>query len=104
MVVQYHGEGMYSSANQAEVYEGQYEMDKRHGHGRCQYGDGSKYTGGWASDQRSGQGTFEFADGSRYEGGWRDGKFEGGGIRQYADGSRCVRGVGGVVLCVVTRE
>ncbi|CAN0440001.1 unnamed protein product, partial [Ectocarpus sp. 8 AP-2014] len=86
------------------VYEGQYRLGKREGHGRLDLPDGSEYEGAWRNGRQNGIGTFrcgvtrhvytgkwvggvrcgrgvcEYASGSRYEGLWLDGLRHGEGV------------------------
>ncbi|CAM9777344.1 unnamed protein product, partial [Ectocarpus sp. 12 AP-2014] len=86
------------------IYEGQYRLGKREGHGRLDLPDGSEYEGAWRNGRQNGIGTFrcgvtrhvytgkwvggvrcgrgvcEYASGSRYEGLWLDGLRHGEGV------------------------
>jgi hypothetical protein len=94
----------------AEVYEGAFRSDARHGSGRCAYADGNVYEGEWRAGRRNGQGTYTdaikqevyrgkwvggvrcgrgscaYAAGHRYEGHWLQGRRHGLGCMRYACG------------------
>ena len=56
-------------------YEGEWEDNKRSGHGEMTYGDGKFYTGKWENDKRHGKGTLTDKNGKViHEGEWEDGK------------------------------
>lgn len=43
--------------NSGAQYEGAWDMNNKHGHGKMMYANGDVYEGDWVSDQRSGLGT-----------------------------------------------
>jgi hypothetical protein len=51
-----------------EEYEGDWEDDKMHGHGRYLYSSGNVYTGTWNYGVMQGIGRMEFGDRTQYEG------------------------------------
>ena len=54
----------YSSFSEiGDRYEGEWEDDKKKGHGTYTYVDGDKYVGLWENDKKNGQGVFTFASG-----------------------------------------
>ena len=82
---QYHGRGVYRFAR-GDVYEGEYQDDKKHGRGVYRFASGAVYEGEWKDDKKHGRGTFRFADGRVYEGEFKDGKYHGRGVFRSADG------------------
>lgn len=70
------------------AFEGQWESNKRHGHGSQDYANCDRYEGWWYRGMCSGVGTYHFADGSRYEGAWANGRYDGNGVLYGPDGSR----------------
>jgi hypothetical protein len=98
------------SGGAAEVYEGAFKSNARHGAGRCVYADGSVYDGEWRAGRRNGQGTYTdavkqevykgkwvggvrcgrgscaYAAGHKYEGHWLQGRRHGLGCMRYASG------------------
>ena len=59
---------LFAQTLATERYEGTFFEDRRHGHGRCTYPDGSSYTGQWQAGEIHGQGRYEHSDGSVFEG------------------------------------
>lgn len=56
----------------ADVYEGMFKEDKRHGSGTMMYSSGDIYEGMWADDQKHGPGTFFYmSKGKRFDGVWQ---------------------------------
>lgn len=91
------------------VYEGQTFENKRHGHGKCHYSNGSVYEGSWNYDKMegfgslkipkegiyqgefmdnvfSGEGAFIYENGDVYKGKWANNKKEGYGTMEFANG------------------
>ena len=66
-----HGHGKYVWAD-GDVYEGDWERDKRNADGECSYSNGDLYVGQWQDDLRHGWGRLVWADGNTYEGGWKN--------------------------------
>jgi len=62
---QAHGSGrfVYNDGD----YEGQYII-KKHGEGRYEWADGSKYRGEWYENKINGLGAYTWADGRQYQG------------------------------------
>ena len=57
-------------------YEGEYQKDRRNGHGVYHYPDGRRYEGEYKDDRPNGQGTQTGADRSiLYDGLWLMGEF-----------------------------
>ena len=90
-----HGHGSMRYAN-GDVYEGEFENDKRHGRGVliCSVTNKggtetstTRYDCQWVNDQRHGDGICAYADGRLYEGQWADNQRHGLGVCVYADGS-----------------
>eukprot|EP00873_Tetraselmis_striata_P037926 jgi/Tetstr1/458190/TSEL_044681.t1 len=73
------------------VYEGGWQNDVRHGHGKCTYANGNTYEGEWSRGQKNGHGMYSYADGAVYSGNWKDDKKHGHGTYVFADG-RTIRG------------
>ena len=81
------GQGTNHLAN-GEKYVGEFQRNRRHGHGVLTYVSGDKYIGEFKDDNRNGQGTLDFADGDKYVGTFKDNKFHGQGIFTQRSGSR----------------
>jgi len=60
-------------------YEGQWDKDKRHGYGKCNYADASEYKGYFKNDLKEGFGRMIWEDGWEYEGNWKEGRLFGKG-------------------------
>lgn len=73
--------------NNGEKYEGEYDMDKKHGQGKMTYADGSYYEGTWHKDVMHGHGKFVTSDNEIYEGAFVNGLKHGRGHTTFADGS-----------------
>ena len=69
------------------TYAGSFVNNKKMGHGKMTYSDGSVYTGNWVNDVISGRGTMTYSDGSVYTGNWDDGMFSGRGTMTHEDKS-----------------
>jgi hypothetical protein len=72
------------------VYEGEFENDKKHGHGVLTWPDGRQYTGHFANDDFHGDSIITWADGNKYVGHYANGKKDGQGTIFYSDGSMCI--------------
>jgi len=59
----HNGRGVYRCANNGDVYEGEYQQDKRHGRGVLRFGNGKVYEGEWSNGKRHGRGVYRKADG-----------------------------------------
>ena len=57
-----------------DMYDGEWENDKRNGHGVMKYADGDVYDGEFRDDKKHGHGVFKYADGGVYDGEWKDGE------------------------------
>ena len=57
----------------AQIYEGQWEEDKRQGHGVLKIPGHYTYFGEWLNNARTGHGVLVFDDGRKEEGKWEDG-------------------------------
>ena len=57
----------------AQIYEGQWEEDKRHGYGVLKIPRQYTYFGEWFDNARTGHGVLVFDDGRKEEGKWEDG-------------------------------
>jgi len=70
-------------------YVGDWENDKRHGHG-IDIKDGNKYEGKWKNDEYHGDGIYIDKNGNRYEGKWENGGLINGETIIYANGDKYV--------------
>lgn len=73
-----HGQGRYSPPG-GDTYQGQWQRDQRHGHGRLDFGPaspwhGDRYEGQWQANQFHGQGRYRWVHGDVYEGPWKEGQ------------------------------
>ncbi len=71
------GKGRITFFN-GDVYDGQWQDDKRWGYGVYTYGagspsDGDRYEGEWMADNMHGKGTYQWRIGDSYSGLWREG-------------------------------
>jgi hypothetical protein len=76
------GKGRITFFN-GDVYDGQWQDDKRWGYGVYVYGAGSsskgdRYEGEWVADNMHGMGTYRWSIGDSYSGPWREGQQTGG--------------------------
>jgi hypothetical protein len=76
------GKGRITFFN-GDVYDGQWQDDKRWGFGVYVYGAGSssqgdRYEGEWVADNMHGMGTYQWSIGDSYSGPWREGQQTGG--------------------------
>ena len=55
-------------------YEGEYQMDKKHGYGKYIWVDGRIYEGEWKNGKQHGKGTYTLSNGATHAGVWEDGK------------------------------
>ena len=60
-------------------YDGEFNANKRSGHGRQIFANGDMYDGDWAEDKMHGSGRFDFADGRIYTGDFSEGVWHGTG-------------------------
>ncbi len=85
-----HGNGLqlYGKTQKGEVvrYEGQWELDKRHGRATAQFPDDSRYSGDFKNNVMHGHGQFFWPDGHKYSGEWVCGRMEGNGDFSYPSG------------------
>jgi len=58
----HNGRGVHRCANNGDVYEGEYQQDKRHGRGVLRFGNGKVYEGEWSNGKRHGRGVYRKAD------------------------------------------
>jgi hypothetical protein len=79
------------------VYEGQWEIGKKHGQGTYTGADGTIYEGHYNDGRRHGKGTCTWASGRVYKGQWENGKTIGRGTHLWRGRFPCRRvGVGAV--------
>ena len=57
-----------SGAKKGSIYEGEFQLNKMHGHGTFTFISGSMYSGGMTDSQKNGYGIFTWANGNRYVG------------------------------------
>jgi hypothetical protein len=67
-------------------YSGQFEDDDFHGSGRMVWPDERQYHGNYVNGKKQGEGTFTWPDGRRYRGQWFEGKRHGVGVYTNAKG------------------
>lgn len=67
-------------------YEGEWNLDKKHGKGTAHFQDGSSYEGEFKDDKFWGIGKFIWKAGHVYIGTWKDGRMEGEGEFKHQDG------------------
>ena len=72
------GYGKYTLPN-GDIYEGDWNGDKRTGKGKMTYISGQIYEGDWKDDKRVGRGKLTLPNGQIYEGDWKDDKRNGQG-------------------------
>ena len=70
------------------VYEGEFEMNARHGHGKCTYANGNVYDGQWRNGKRHGRGHMQYASRASYDGEWVEGERSGHGVMKYQNGAQ----------------
>lgn len=69
-----HGFGKHINGDQRLTYEGVWDNDKMHGHGRLTFADGSSYDGDFQLNFFEGIGTFTWPDGAQFIGTWQRSK------------------------------
>ena len=62
------GKGKFTCEEHGIIYEGEFQLDKMHGHGTQTWTDGENYSGGMKDSQKNGQGTYTYANGQKYVG------------------------------------
>jgi len=82
----FHGQGRLTFLN-GDMYEGNFEVDKRDGFGCYKWKDGRQYRGEFSDNKRHGQGTFLYPNDDIYEGAFVHGKREGYGRFVFHNGS-----------------
>lgn len=86
-----HGNGLqlYGKMQDEEIcrYEGQWELDKRTGHGTAYFPDGTKYSGDFKDNHMHGHGQFFWTKGYTYNGEWVFDRMEGNGEFTYPSGN-----------------
>ena len=81
-----HGKGTYRHRN-GSVYSGNWEFDKKCGHGKLTFADGSVYEGEWKDNLYQGSGRLSHPSGEVFEGKFVAGLKHGFGILSLADGT-----------------
>lgn len=61
-----------SDPSTVETYTGEWNQDRRNGHGVCERSDGLKYEGQWHNDMKFGYGVTTFKDGTKEEGKYKN--------------------------------
>ena len=84
------GQQVWQGSYGEEIYEGEYQDGKKHGHGVVTYNDGSRFLGEWRSGKRDSLGITIFANDDVYEGEHQGRKLHGFGTMSYANGSHYV--------------
>jgi hypothetical protein len=70
-----------SKKNIIETYVGDYENNKKHGHGICYYYNGDTYDGMFDNDKKNGNGVYvSISTGRKYSGSWKNDKMHGIGV------------------------
>ena len=78
--------GMVETAN---IYEGEFLDEKKHGKGKFTWGaTGNVYEGDFYFDQRQGFGVYTWLDGTKYEGEWLDDMQHGTGKMIFPEGDK----------------
>merc|ERR1712176_417593 len=73
-------------------YDGNWELDQRHGKGKMFFADKSVYDGDWRDDLQNGFGTIYFPNGDMYEGHWKGGKKHGDGEFHFQSRAQILKG------------
>ena len=92
---QRHGTGLYKynikspedeeAPAQLAIYEGDFQLGKKHGMGKMVYPGGAIYNGSWVNNMRSGQGSYTYENGDVFNGNWVDDKKSGHGSYYYKE-------------------
>ena len=82
------GKHRMTKNTKTNMYEGQYEKDKKEGFGIYKWASGNIYIGQYKSDEREGIGEMKWIDGSIYIGQWERGIQNGYGIMIFPDGTK----------------
>jgi len=92
---QRHGTGLYKyniknpedeeAPAQLAIYEGDFQLGKKHGMGKMVYPGGAIYNGSWVNNMRSGQGSYTYENGDVFNGNWVDDKKSGQGSYYYKE-------------------
>ena len=84
-----HGKGKWKKDEKnpkCNQYSGEYQKDKKHGHGQFNWESGNYYIGEYKNDKRHGYGEMYWVDGSIYKGDWEQGMQHGFGMITTNDG------------------
>jgi hypothetical protein len=81
------GKGRFTCEKNGTIYDGEFQLDKMHGHGTMTWPDGNKYVGEYKNGKRDGNGTYTAANGDRYVGEYTNDKKHGQGTETLADGT-----------------
>lgn len=82
-----HGHGLLCRPD-GSSYEGTFVESRAHGYGKYVAANGNRYLGQWQADQAHGYGKYVQADGTTYEGEWKCNEKCGRGIESWPDGAR----------------
>lgn len=77
---------------QGDVYEGQFQKDKKTGLGQFNWANGNVYKGQFKNDMREGEGEMTWNDGSHYQGDWKKGVPNGLGTEFIHSGTFTIQG------------
>ena len=81
------GQGNFYSKTYGYSYSGSYAMSSKHGEGRIQYNDDTKYQGYWVQDNMHGGGVYSIGNRYTYRGEIVQNKLTGQGIVETPDGT-----------------
>jgi hypothetical protein len=83
-----HGRGVCTYTINGVKYDGEWQNDKKSGHGVSTRPSGARYEGEWKHGMQSGHGVYTFPDGQRCEGVWKNSMLSGPGVYTWPDGKR----------------
>jgi hypothetical protein len=78
--------GIYKLIN-GDIYEGDWESDRKCGRGKSCYASGNIFEGDWKDDYRNGHGICKYPNGDVYDGDWKDDVKSGFGVYTTLAGS-----------------
>ena len=81
------GKGRFTCEKNGTIYDGEFQLEKMHGHGTMTWPDGNKYVGEYKNGKRDGNGTYTAANGDRYVGEYTNDKKHGQGTDTNANGT-----------------
>lgn len=74
------GMSYFESQKREDIYDGEWQGECRHGHGRMLYKSKDLYDGQWKESKRSGSGQIDYQNGDSYSGYWEDDVKQGHGM------------------------